>query len=62
MEDNVNSLKTLVLFLSSSFANIKKGNQVIPEIGIKSLFQVFSVGSSTILAVYSRKILSFLCS
>lgn len=58
MEENVNFLKTPVLFLSSSFANVKKGNQVMPETGIKILFQVFPVGSVTVSAVYSRQILS----
>lgn len=34
----------------------------MPEIEVKSLFQVFPVGSLTISAVYSRQVLSFLCS
>lgn len=61
MEENVNAPKSLVLFLSESFANMKKGNQVVPETGIKSLFQVFPVGALHS-AVYSRQILSFLSS
>jgi len=41
MGENVNIPRSLVLFLPGSFANIKKVNQVMPETGIKSLFQVF---------------------
>lgn len=60
MEEIVNPLKTRVLFLSDLFASTKKGSQVMPgfNLGIKSLFRVFPIGSIIIFADSSRQILS----
>lgn len=52
IDENVSSPWSLAQFLSTPFANIEKGKQIIPETGIKSLFQIFPLRSITICCLF----------